>query len=145
MKYKTSILEMETSTIEFANYKLKKFLKCEADITIEPYIGDVNLSEVVGTRHPDYIDKSWVELLTILGRDSPRAKSKIELLNGTPEYYLNEEKKETWSFYKDIDGYYIDQGNHRTVLGRFFFYLNKIEPIVHGVTIKEVSIKIAQV
>ncbi|MDK2050876.1 hypothetical protein [Aliarcobacter butzleri] len=138
MNYNTSILEIDHSRTNFANIILEEIRVCEASVK-KRYIGSVNLLKVKGTTHPKYINKSWSELLDELGRKSPRAKSNIQHLKDNPNYYFNDEEKETWSFYKRNDDYYIDQGNHRTILARYFFYLNNITPIIHGIIIKEIN------
>jgi len=55
------------------------------------------------------------------------------------------EKIPPWSFYQvvenDKESLFIEDGQHRTIIGRFFFALNNIDPIVHGVSLIRIKRK----
>jgi len=136
--YNTDILNKNQAKIDFDNIKLESLNVSEANI-INSYIGSVDLSKIKGTQHPNYKNKTWSILLEQLGRKSPRAAPNLRNLKDNPNYYLSKEEKDTWSFYKKNNYYYINEGNHRTIFARYFFYLNNIEPIIYGVNIKELT------
>ena len=54
-----------------------------------------------------------------------------------PEYYFSEEKKENWGFYKVGKKFYIEDGNHRTIIARFFLNLNNLPEVIKGVSVTE--------
>lgn len=79
----------------------------------------IDLLKVVGTGHSDYYNKTWLEMYYCLKRDDNIFNSLIR-----PEYYYdilqsNDHKKGQISYIKIDDEYYIDSGNHRTLLAKF--------------------------
>lgn len=154
MPYKTLIEEIDLQNVAFNRDVLAHVYNADIE-SIEIEIGSVDLSFVVGTTHPDYAGKSWGELKPVVGslegdfinnRDVAfqplkRAVANVGALARNPEYYLSKEEKDYWSFY-EIDGqYYIASGNNRTIIGRYFFYLNDLDPIVHGVKVTKSRFK----
>jgi hypothetical protein len=79
----------------------------------------VNVQDVVGTAHPDYVNESWLWLLN----NGKRMLEVLPQLAKTPSYYFETSKKEQIGF-TEIDGktYITGGGNHRTCIARFFFY-----------------------
>ena len=132
MNFSLDKINLQKTT--FANIKLKEFSFCYNDLENET-TGSVNLEKVVGTSHPDYYNKTWGELLNLLYNNSPRSKSNREMLSNNYKYYLDKEEKDTWTFVEKNGEYYIIEGNHRTIIGRFFLNLNNLSQIVHGVKI----------
>jgi hypothetical protein len=112
----------------------------------------IDLSKVRGTHHPGYCEKTWFELLPT----NPDAYEHIdcgerwayqgEMKNGwtnlrelrsNPAYYLEVTPKILWSFAKIGEEYYITQGNHRTIMGRFLLSVNGLPQLVRGVSVTE--------
>ena len=136
MTWNTNIKEINLNEVPFSNDKLE-FLNT-SDIEIgEQYIGSVDLSLVVGTDHLDYAEKTQ----KVVFQNLKRATRNIVDLKKSPEYYFKQVKKKDWSFYKIDEQYFISKGNHRTVIGRFFFYLTSQKPVIHGVSITEAKLK----
>ena len=114
--------------------------------------GSVDLTKVIGTAHIDYAGYSWGDLLprdyrgyseqdfqeaerTGLQGRLHRGWERLKELHANPGYYLNAKTKHHMSFYKWNDHYYINDGNHRTVLARLFLGLNSLPQKLKGVTI----------
>lgn len=117
-------------------------------------VGDVDLEKVIGTAHPDYGNHAWGDLLPnnhsidMRIRKFPpkhdfnilkRATSNLELLNRNPDYYIGSDLKIDWCFFKIEDSFVIADGNHRTILSRFFFCLNNLPQVVRNVEIVALS------
>lgn len=144
---------LQSATPEFSNNRLEYFDKREVQgVPFTQMIGSVDLEQVVGTMHPDYAGHTWIELLpTPSNKNHPlgdfgqyqyqglmkRGHRCIDHLRANPGYYTSHEEKEYWSFSKLGDRYYVNQGNHRTVVGRFFLSLNKQSTVIHGVGVTE--------
>ncbi|BCO09272.1 hypothetical protein GF1_16480 [Desulfolithobacter dissulfuricans] len=112
----------------------------------EPYIieeqrhgsASVNVFRVVGTRHPDYAGKTWLDLL-MNGR---RMMVNLPLFQDNPGYYLETGTKEPYMHYQSIDGgdvYIGAEGNHRTCIARFFFFTQGMTTL-HGITLDDYRI-----
>ena len=98
----------------------------------------VNVFRVVGTRHPDYAGKSWLELL-MHGR---RMMINLPLFRDNPGYYLETGRKEPYMHYQSLDGgdvYIGDEGSHRTCIARFFFFTQGLTTL-HGITLDDYRI-----
>jgi hypothetical protein len=94
---------------------------------------EVNLDLCIGTDHPNYINKTWYDLYH---GGLQRGESNIEAMKYNPYYYLSPERKESFSFLKHKEKYFIESGNHRTVVGRY--YLNSLnKKMLQGVHVKE--------
>lgn len=120
----------------------KKFRECEPYIIEEQHHGSasVNVFRVVGTRHPDYAGKNWLDLL-MNGR---RMMVNLPLFQDNPDYYLETGAKEPYMHYQSIDGgdVYIGaegKGNHRTCIARFFFFTQGLTTL-HGITLDDYRI-----
>ncbi len=101
------------------------------------HITDVHLSDVVGSLDSRYADKTWLDLFPCT--DAPyglnRGHECIQHLQQNPDYYFSAEEKRNYSF-RNIDGeLYIDDGHHRTVIGRVFLEANGFEPIIKRVNV----------
>jgi len=131
---------------EFGNKKILGFYE---ELFIEqllPYCTEhywsnnesINVCNVVGTAHPDYIGLTWSEFIHV----GKRMKLNLSLLQTNPQYYLNKESKKPSMYYVEIDGkLYVDgDGNHRTALSKFFHTFNGTNPTLHGVIVKKYKI-----
>lgn len=148
-------LLLEKSAPVFAHEKLLlfdelKYLNYESQRIDR---GTVDLAKVIGTAHSDYAGYSWIELLprdyrggyseedfreaerTGLQGRLHRGWERLKELHANPGYYLNAKTKHHMSFYKLNDYYYVNDGNHRTVLARLFLGLNSLPQKLKGVTI----------
>lgn len=80
----------------------------------------VNVFEVVGTAHADYIGATWITMLR-LGK---RMRSiNLPLLRENPGYYFDLAPKEPEMHYARINGrlYIGGEGNHRTAIAKALF------------------------
>lgn len=80
----------------------------------------VNVFEVVGTAHPDYIGATWVTMLRV----GKRMRSiNLPLLRENPGYYFTTEEKAPDMHYTRINGklYISGEGNHRTSICKALF------------------------
>lgn len=101
------------------------------------HVTTVRLSDVVGSLEPRYAGKSWLELFPSIDAPSvlKRGHRFARQLQESPLYYLPEHEKPNISF-RNIDGeLYIDDGHHRTIIGRVFLEANGFEPIFHNVVV----------
>lgn len=98
----------------------------------------INVFNVIGTAHPDYIGLTWNEFIHV----GKRMKLNLSLLKTNPQYYLDKERKVPSMYYVEVDDkLYVDgDGNHRTALAKFFHYYNGSEPVLHGVIVKKYKI-----
>ena len=146
-----------TKKPDFSDEKLeyfddKKFLEENPGKWGDYYTGSVLLNKVVGTTHSDYVGYSWMELLPTVFKSEKnipdfsttknlqilkRDRDLIYRFQENPDYYLSEEKKENMSFFKVGDKFYINGGNHRVIMARFFLNLNQLPEVIKGVTIEE--------
>lgn len=148
----TRIEDLCLEAVPFANDQLRG-LSPRSIRRLNRFVGTVNLSRIVGTMHSNYAKRTWGELKPVPGslagnsitdtavafQPLSRATTNVRQLQLNPDYYLSADVKEQWSFYL-IDGdYYIAEGNHRSVIGRYFLFANGLQPIVHGVTITEAT------
>ncbi len=81
--------------------------------------GSINVFRIIGTDHPDYIGKTWLEFL----QSGKRMSENLRLLEQNPDYYLTLCKREPRMVFTSLDGlnYYVSSdGNHRSCLARFF-------------------------
>lgn len=147
MPYQTRIEDIDLADVPFADDLLEAFDERCFQI-VETFVGSVDLSKVRGCYHPDYAGMTWGQLKPVLGsvegdRNDPkvafqslkRAVENTKDLHRNPDYYLGKDEKGHWSFYELSGEYFISSGVHRTVIGRFFFWLNGLPPLVHGVSV----------
>ena len=116
--------------------------------------GTVYLNAVIGTSHGDYAGYSWLDLLPTDYRTHAEEEHRNRTINGlqgrlkrgwaglkelhaNPDYYLSRCHKNHLGFYKMGADYYIVEGNHRVVLGRFLLSLNSLPEKMHGVSVTE--------
>ncbi len=97
----------------------------------------INICDVAGSMHTDYIGKSWRWLL----ENGKRMVSNLELLNKNPVYYEEIIKKEPYMHFIKIDNkiYVGTDGNHRTCIAKFLFDMQG-KTTLHGVMLEEYSI-----
>lgn len=112
---------------DFASRKIEAFPKEEFEtlrqFALEEYwcgSESINIFEVVGTKHWDYQEMTWLELL----KGGKRMHVNLPLFEKNPGYYLEDRRKEPTMYYIRLDGkLYVDgDGNHRTCIAKFFFY-----------------------
>jgi hypothetical protein len=140
----TDFSQINIATADFSQQIL---LPLESDRYeyVSSAIGSVDLRLVIGANHPDYYGKSWGDLLprnyadfmSSLNDVLKRSYRNMKVLQDNPDYYLDKATKSNWTFY-EIDGsFYVKEGAHRTIIGRWFFFLNGLDPIVYGVSISK--------
>jgi len=97
----------------------------------------VNVFQVVGSAHPDYIGYTWIDMLKI----GKRMSLNLTLLFNNPEYYFANEKKEPDMHYTRIDDeiYISGEGNHRTAIAKVLFFFTGHQ-ILHGIEFSEYKI-----
>jgi len=97
----------------------------------------VNVFQVVGTAHPDYIGYPWIEMLRV----GKRMPLNLRLLKENPGYYFEVRKKEPEMHYTKINGkiYISGEGNHRTSIAKVFFFFTG-DQILHGIRFDELLI-----
>ena len=101
------------------------------------HVTTVRLSDVVGSLDPRYAGKSWLALFPCIDAldGLKRGHQYARKLQQSPLYYLPEHEKRNVSF-RNIDGeLYIDDGHHRTIIGRVFLEANGFEPVFHNVVV----------
>lgn len=112
---------------DFASRKIEAFPKEEFEtlrqFSLEEYwcgSESINIFEVVGTKHWDYQEMTWLELL----KGGKKMRANLPLLDLNPDYYLEAKGKEPPMSFIKLDGrLYIDKdGHHRTCIAKFFFY-----------------------
>lgn len=97
----------------------------------------VNVFEVVGTAHPDYIGLSWIDML----KEGKRMRLNLSLLASNPDYYYEQEKKEPVMNYTKINNeiYISQEGNHRTAIAKVLFY-HTGHYMIHGIDYNEYGV-----
>jgi len=149
----TDIESLIDDNVPFSNDELQEFDHLKYDLS-EHYVGSVDLSKIKGCTHPDYTGAKWQELKPLKGtlegdRDKTsvayqrlkRAISNVKDLDKNPSYYLSKEPKDYWSFYEVNGDFYISSGVHRTIIARYFLFLNGLPQVVHGVKITKAALK----
>lgn len=140
MSYVLNLEQIPSEQFSFEKDRLVLLNRGDIHEISDGSIGSVDLTKVVGATHPNYGGLDWGTLKPVEDRDQcylARSKDILFNLKKTPEYYLSQEKKQGWAFFKIGDEYYIDEGVHRTVLARLFLSANQLPQVVHGVTITE--------
>ncbi len=137
---KTEFTQAEVATLPFAHHVLREGDQTGKEVPIDAegnnwHITNVYLPDVIGSLDPRYAGKSWLALFPCT--DAPygleRCFERRRQLQRTPNYYRSEEEKRNYSF-RNIDGeLYIDDGHHRTVIGRVFLTANGFEPVIKNV------------
>ena len=120
------IKEVEKSKDNILNLKIEPY---PGNLSSSPFIKrekwennkSVNIFDVIGTAHPDYIGHSWIRMLKV----GKRMKTiNLPLLEKNPDYYFEKFQKEPAIEYTRInDRLYISgDGNHRTSIAKVLFY-----------------------
>ena len=143
----TDIENIEDVVFSFTNDMLIEFDESRY-VKGKTYIGTVDLNRVKGCWHPDYRGCMWGELKSVPGtlkgdRSDPIVGNQIlkRVIQGAreladnPEYYLNGDSKDHWSFYEYKGDFYIEAGVHRTVLGRYFLAANALPQEIRNISI----------
>lgn len=96
--------------------------------------GSVNIMRICGTMHPDYAGMTWRQLLA-QGR---RMDSNLKAFQNNPSYYTDIVKRVPGMQLGIVDGkgYVLEDGNHRTCIGKFYLYTHD-SPFMHGVALSE--------
>lgn len=97
----------------------------------------VNVFQVIGSAHPDYIGVTWIDML----KAGKRMHLNLPLLASNPDYYYEQCKKEPVMHYTRIDDniYISGEGNHRTAIAKVFFYFTGHQ-VLHGIEYNEYRI-----
>ncbi len=98
----------------------------------------VNVFRIVGTKHPDYQGKTWLELLN----RGKRMHINLRLHKENPGYYLDQEHKTPTMSFVTLNGMdlYVDaDGNHRTVIAKFDYHYRS-RTMLHGVEVAHYEI-----
>lgn len=127
-----------TRNIPFADEKILYLRTADENhfIVRESYIENASIpvESIIGTCHPSYGGITWREFLSI----GQRIGSALDWLENNPEYYLQKNQKDHIGYIKRPEGYYIEEGNHRSVLAKFlFFQEGRYDASVHGVGVME--------
>lgn len=111
----------------FADQVIESFQPLSDDarqFVVSSYWSDrasVNLGDVCGTMHPDYSGMTWREFLA----NGRRMDSNLAAFGHNPDYYTDatRDRRPTMYFHR-IDGktFVMEDGNHRTCIGKFYFY-----------------------
>lgn len=96
----------------------------------------VNVYDVTGTCHPDYVELSWLEML----ERGKRMPENIRLLHENPDYYFQQNKKTPNMYYTKVDQdlFVTGDGNHRTCLAKVLFYYSG-RTNLEGVVLTEIN------
>ena len=97
--------------------------------------GSVNLGDVCGTMHPDYAGLTWREFLT-KGR---RMAGNLAAFGENPSYYTDSTiNRQPTIYFHRLDGktFIMEEGNHRTCIGKFYLY-GRDCPYIHRVHLTE--------
>ncbi|WP_412500664.1 hypothetical protein [Vibrio cyclitrophicus] len=139
---KTEFTQAEVAKLPFAHHVLRQGIQSHDKVPIDAegnhwHVTDVHLADVVGSLDPRYAGKTWLDLFPCT--DAPyglkRCFERMRDLQRTPDYYKSEEKKQKYEFC-NIDGeLYINDGHHRTVIGRVFLTANGVEPVMKNVLV----------
>ena len=98
----------------------------------------VNLGDVCGTMHPDYAGMTWREFLS-KGR---RMAGNQDAFRRNPGYYTDAFIKRVPSMHfirRDGKTFVGEDGNHRTCIGKLYFY-NSGNVYIHQVTLIEQTV-----
>lgn len=126
--FKDNVVELHPS-LKDCNYS--EFITKETHIKN----ASVDISKVIGTKHPDYAGKSWEWCFSNLKREE-----NINLLDCKEKikYYKDKNYKsdsiDPWSIDIINGKHYTTQGNHRSIIAKFLSYLNMIPIKQFGLT-----------
>ncbi|MEZ9397642.1 hypothetical protein AB4393_18345 [Vibrio splendidus] len=96
------------------------------------YQGVSNVKEKLIHSNGPHWHVTTVRLSDVVGSLDPRYARKLQQ---SPLYYLPEHEKRNVSF-RNIDGeLYINDGHHRTIIGRVFLEANGFESVFHNVVV----------
>ena len=95
----------------------------------------LNVFRIIGTRHPDYQNRSWRWLL----ENGKRMRLNLPLHVSNPDYYLDQAHKAPTMSFISLDGhswFIKDDGNHRVCIARFDFHYRQ-RTLIHGVKVND--------
>lgn len=98
----------------------------------------VNVFRVIGTKHQEYVGKTWLELLY----SGERMSHNLPYQERNPNYYLETKPRHPDMHFVTLDGlnYYIgSDGNHRTCIAKFMFSETG-ETYLHAVKVEHFDI-----
>ena len=98
----------------------------------------VNVHRVIGTQHPDYQGRTWLDFLN----GGKRMGENLPLHATNRPYYLDTVRKAPMMYYVTLDGlhYYVEaDGNHRTCIAKFDYHFHGLSTL-HGVTVTQYDI-----
>lgn len=80
----------------------------------------INIFEVCGSNHPDYIEKSYFNLLL----NGKRMNQNLQMFHENPTYYTDSTLKDPTMYYSKHDDklYLSGDGNHRTTIAKAYFH-----------------------
>lgn len=122
-------------------FKDEIILDC-ADLKQNPFLIEtrfasntsIPVSNIIGSCHPNYPGISWGDFMT----KAERIERCIKQADESPEYYYAPDQKVHIGFLKFSNGYFIEAGNHRSVIAKFLFFLDdKYNQYLHGVHVTE--------
>lgn len=122
-------------------FKDEIILDC-ADLKQNPFLIEtrfasntsIPVSNIIGSSHPNYQGISWSNFMA----GGKRIESRIKQVDESPEYYYAPGQKDHIGFLKFSNGYFIEAGNHRSVIAKFLFFLDdKYNQYLHGVYVTE--------
>ncbi len=98
----------------------------------------INVFRIIGTKHPGYQGKTWLEFLN----SGKRMHINLPLHKKNPQYYLTQEHKQPTMSFVTTNGmdFYVDgDGNHRSVIAKFDFHY-RCRTMLHGVAVAHYEI-----
>lgn len=146
-EYALELINDAKEIIPFANEKVKKFhdsgLYNFVDKEILIKDTSVNVKDIVGTSHPNYYKKPWIEVInhlrTLFYVENLKLTSDSDFSIDFYKIKAHYEKGDDPLGVKIVNGkYYISEGNHRTIIAKFLNALELIEDNING--LKYVSI-----
>jgi hypothetical protein len=140
-EYALELINDAKEIIPFANEKVKPLINYAlydfADKETLTLDVTIDVTKIIGTSHPKYNKKTWIDAINSL-----RTASYVEDLKlfsdsfGSIDFYRTiknyERGTDPWGI-KIINGkHYISEGNHRTIIAKFLNALDLIEDKVKG-------------
>ncbi|MGF1815463.1 hypothetical protein [Vibrio splendidus] len=100
------------------------------------HVTDVHLFDGVGSLEPRDVGKTWVVLFPCADsrHGLERGQCCARNLQSNPDYYFSEEKRNCSLCNRDGE-LYVEDGHHRTVIGRVFLETNGFEPMIKNVLV----------
>ncbi|MFS1886537.1 hypothetical protein [Vibrio sp. 10N.261.54.E10] len=139
---KTEFTQQDVAKLHFSHrvlYQGVSNVKEEVDSLQRPSLAcdDGSIIRCRGSLDPRYAGKSWLALFPCIDAlgGLKRGHQYARKLQQSPLYYLPEHEKRNVSFRNIDGGLYINDGHHRTIIGRVFLEANGFEPVFHNVVV----------